>query len=428
MADEAVQPDEAVQTIEELGEDFVQRQAHYLRRFRGEGPVHEVIFPHGAKVWLVTRYADCKALAMDPRVGKDGRRLNEMYAKHSTLSSPMHSTRTDEEEAEPGFDDDLAAHVLNSDPPNHTRLRKLAIKAVTPARQEALRPSVEVAVEKLLDKLAEAPVVDLLAEFAWPLPLGTICDLFAMPEEDRENFRKWSGTLTGAGQDPEEVASASKNMTEYANALIDARRADPGDDMISEMLRMDLDGDQLTQGEIVGMIFIVVTAGHVTTVHSIGNGVFNLLTHPEELEKLRADPSLIPAAVDELMRFDPAASVGTFRFTKAEIEIAGVTIPKEQILALSWGSANRDETKFEDPDRLDVNRCPQGTFSFGHGVHYCIGIPMAKMQIEIALERLLARYPHLRLAVPADDVRWTSSALLHGLAGLPVSVFPPDQV
>jgi cytochrome P450 len=413
--------------IEELGEDFVQRQADYLRRFRGEGRVHEVIFPHGAKVWLVTKYADCRALALDPRVGKDGRRLNEMYARHSTLSSPMHAYTPEEAEADPGFDDDLAAHVLNSDPPNHTRLRALAIKAVTPERQEALRPRVEKTVERLLDKLAAAPVVDLLAEFAWPLPLTTICDLFGLPEQDRDDFRKWSGTLTGAGQDPKEVDAASEAMTAYANSLIDARRAEPGDDMISELLEVVHDGDRLTQSEIVGMIFIVVTAGHVTTVHSIGNGVFNLLAHPEELAKLRADPSLIPAAVDELMRFDPAASVGTFRFTKAEIQVGDVTIPANQILALSWGSANRDVERFADPDRLDVARCPQGTLSFGHGPHYCIGIPMAKMQIEIAFERLLARYPDLRLAVPVEEVKWTSSALLHGLAGLPVSVLPPEE-
>ncbi|WP_020386162.1 cytochrome P450 family protein [Kribbella catacumbae] len=418
--------DDALQAIEELGEDFVQHQAAYLRRFRGDGRVHEVIFPHGAKVWLVPRYDDCRALALDPRVGKDGRRLNEMYARHSTLASPMHTGGPEEDEAEPGFDDELAAHVLNSDPPGHSRLRALAMHAITPARQEALRPGVEVAVEKLLDRLAEAPVVDLLAAFAWPLPLGTICDLFGMPEEDRENFRRWSGTLTGAGQDPDEVAEASAKMIAYANALVDERRANPGDDMITELIRAGGGREPLTQAEIVGMIFIVVTAGHVTTVHSIGNGVFNLLTHPGELAKLRADPSLIPMAVDELMRYDPAASVGTFRFTKAEIQVGDVLIPANQILALSWGSANRDETRFPDPDRLDVTRCPQNTFSFGHGPHYCIGIPMAKMQIEIALDRLLARYPDLRLAVPAEEVEWTSSALLHGLAALPVSVFPPD--
>src|SRR5262249_2299419 len=154
-----------------------------------------------------------------------------------------------------------------------------------------------------LDKLAEAPVVDLLSEFAWPLPLTTICDLFGMPEGDRDNFRRWSGTLTGAGQDAEAVADASKKMTSYANALIDAKLANPGDDMICALLQAGANGDRLTQNELVGMIFILVTAGHVTTVHSIGNAVFNLLTHPEELAKLRADPSLIPAAVDELMRF-----------------------------------------------------------------------------------------------------------------------------
>lgn len=423
-------PDNATPAMEKLGEDFVQHQADYLRRFRGDARVHEVIFPHGAKVWLVTRYADCRALSLDPRVSKDGRKINEMYARntteHSTLLPLVEEEPEAEDEFDPGWDDDLAAHVLNSDPPVHTRLRSLAMKAITPARQESVRPKVEATVARMLDALEQAPVVDLLADFAWPLPLSTICDLFGLPEGDRENFRAWSGTLTGAGQDPAEVAEASKLMTEYMNSLIDARRAEPGDDLVSELLRVGAEGERLTQAEIVSMTFIVVTAGHVTTVHSIGNGVFNLLKHPEQLAALRADPSLIPGAVDELLRFDPAASVGTFRYSKAPIEIGDVVIPANQILALSWGSANRDERKFEDPDRLDVKRCPQGTLSFGHGLHYCIGIPLAKMQIEIALRQLLERFPDLRLAVPADEVKWTSSALLHGLAALPVSVFPPD--
>jgi len=420
-------PDESCPAIETLGEDFLQHQHDYLRRFRDEGRVREVVYLHGAKVWLVTRYADCRALALDPRVGKDGRRQNEMFARHSTLSSPMHAYTPEEDEADPGFDEDLSEHVLNSDPPIHTRLRAMALKAVSPERQEAMRPTVMKTVERLLDNLATAPVVDLMSEYAWRLPLNTISDLFGLPEQDRANFRDWCNKLTGAGQDPKEVEAASENITSYSNALIDARRANPGDDMISELIKVSVDGDTLTQAEIVSMIFIIVTAGHVTTVHSIGNGVFNLLTHPEELAKLRADPSLIPAAIDELMRMDPAAPIGTFRFTKAEIQIGDVTIPANQILALSWGSANRDELKYEDPDRLDVNRCPAGTLSFGHGVHYCIGIPMAKMQIEIAIERLLARYPDLRLAVPVEDVKWTSSALLHGLAALPVSVFPEEK-
>jgi cytochrome P450 len=346
--------------------------------------------------------------------------MNELFARHSgTAIEPEN-----EQASGPGFDDDLAAHMLNSDPPRHTRLRALVSKAFTMQRVEGLRPHIEQVVQRLLDGFDGRSELDLIEEFAVRLPITIICELCGMAAEDRENFRQWSLKLVGAGQDPDEVAHASKRMVDYANALIDEKRAAPGDDLISELVGVSDDGDRLTQGELVSMIFVLAVAGHITTIYSIGNAVANLLTHPTELDLLRSDPSLIPAAVDELLRFDGPSAVGTFRFTNAEIPIGGTVIPAGEILALSWHSANRDSSHFPDADRLDLSRRPVGSMAFGHGLHYCIGVPLAKMQIEIALRRLIERYPRLRLAVEPEELRRDNSALLRGLLALPVQLNP----
>lgn len=408
------------QSVERVPADFMQNPYEILEKLRAEGPVHEVEFAHGATVWLVTRYDEVRALVSDPRVSKDGRRMNELFARHS--GAPVQEG--EEDEASVGFDDDLATHMLNSDPPRHTRLRALVSKAFTAHRVERLRPRIEQVADGLLDGFAGRSQVDLVDEFAVRLPITIICDLFGIPEADREDFRLWGTKLVGAGQDPDDVADASRKVVDYASALIDAKRAEPGDDMVSALVRVTDDGDRLTHGELVSMIFFLVVAGHITTIYSIGNAVYNLLTHPGELAKLRADLSLMPAAVDELMRYDSAASVGTFRFTTEEIPVGDVVIPADQILALSWSSANRDSTHFPEADRLDLHRHPVGSMAFGHGIHYCVGVPLAKLQIEIALTRLLTRYPDLRLAVDPSELRWENSALLRGLAALPVSVSP----
>jgi cytochrome P450 len=267
-------------------------------------------------------------------------------------------------------------------------------------------------------------VTDLVDSYAIRIPITIICELFGIPEEDREQFRLWALKLVGAGQDPEEVADASRKVTEYANSLINAKRANPGDDMVSELVRVTEDGDRLTQGELVAMIFVLVVAGHITTIYSIASSVHSLLTHPDQLAKLKADPSLMPAAVDELLRFDGAAGVGTFRFTRENISVGDMVIPAGNLLALSWHAANRDSSHFPDADRLDLDRHPLGSMAFGHGLHYCIGVPLAKMQIEIALSRLTTRFPDLRLAVDPGELRWDDSALLRGLLALPVKLGP----
>jgi cytochrome P450 len=430
--------DEPFPHLDRVPGDFMQNPYELLKRYREAGPAHEVVFAHGAKVWMVTGYDEVKALTNDPRVSKDGRRMNELFSRHSGVELPDHGAVREDDADEDGadtdsgahgvgFDDDLAAHMLNSDPPRHTRLRALVGKAFTAARVERLRPHIEEVADRLLDGFAGRDVVDLMDEYAVRLPITIIAELFGMPEEDREQFRLWALKLVGAGQDPDDVAEASRRVVEYANALIDAKRANPGEDMTSELVRVTDNGDRLTQGELVAMLFVLVVAGHITTIYSIGNAAQNLLAHPAELAKVRADPSLMPAAVDELLRYDGPSGVGTFRFTGDETQIGEKVIPAGQILALSWHSANRDPKRFPDPDRLDVTRKPVGSMAFGHGIHYCIGVPLAKMQIEVALSRLIARYPDLRLAVAPEQLKWENSALLRGLVELPVRVRPAEE-
>jgi cytochrome P450 len=405
---------DAPPALERVPDDFMQRPYEILEKYRNAGRVHHVMFPHGADVWLVTRYDDVRQLLSDPRVSKDGSRMNEMFARHT-------GTYVEDETPDVGFDDDLSQHMLNSDPPAHTRLRGLVSKAFTLRRMAQLRPRIEQLVEEMLDAMEGKDEVDMVGEYAQPLPIVIICDLLGIPFADRTSYERWAIELVGAGHDPEVVERASKNVMQYAQAIVDDKRANPGDDMISELLQ-GRDDDNLTDPELVNMFFLFTVAGHITSQHTLSNGILSLLTHPEEMAKLRNDPSLIPAGIDELMRYDGGVGVATFRFTNEEVQVGDVVIPPNQIMALSILSAHRDERRFPDPNRLDIQRRPNGVLGFGHGIHFCIGQPLAKIQTEVALNRLLARFPNMRLLADPSELKWESSTLLRGLIDLPVSV------
>ena len=405
--------------IERLRPDFMHRPFELFARLRAEGPAREVVMPHGAKVWMVTRYEDVRALLTDPRVSKEGTRMNEMFARHSGVPLEEDSTGV-------GFDDDLSAHMMNSDPPRHTRLRKLVTKAFTARRMEALRPRVGEVAEELLAALDPAGEVDLIRQFAMPLPITIVFDLLGVPLEDRDAFRGWAEKLVGAGHDPDEVAEASRRVTEYSHQLIDAKLAHPDDALVSALAEVTEDGDRLTRSELVAMIFLLLAAGSETPANQIGLAVHALLNFPEELAKLRVHPELMPAAVEELLRYDSGVGTASFRFTTAEIDVDGVTIPAEEMLVLSFGSANRDPDHFPEPDRLDLDRHPAGALAFGFGIHYCVGAPLARIIMEESLGRLITRFPELRLAVPEHELTFIDSTLVHGLAELPVLLGPAD--
>ncbi|RSN46091.1 cytochrome P450 [Amycolatopsis sp. WAC 04197] len=398
--------------VERLSADFVQDSYTLYARLREAGPPRQVMMPHGIKVWMVTRYHDARALLADPRISKDGRRVNELFARHA--ESP--------DKAPASVDDELAAHMLNSDPPNHVRLRRLVGKAFTERRVKLLRPRIEEITGELLDKMAGSREAELIEDLAAPLTITVLAELLGVPPENRKVFRTWTNTLVGANHTPEEVATASAAVAKFTEDLIDAKLADPGEDMFSALVQATEEGDRLSKDELVAMVFLLVVAGHDTTLSMVGNGVYALLRHPDQLARLRADPSLLPAAVEELLRYEGSVSLATFRFTTDDIALDGVTIPAGEIVVVALGSANRDTEKFANADSLDITRGLGSHLAFGHGIHYCAGAPLGRLQVEIGIGRLLERFPDLALAVEPERLRWKTSTIMHGLVSLPVSL------
>jgi cytochrome P450 len=255
-----------------------------------------------------------------------------------------------------------------------------------------------------------------------------ICEIFGIPEADRHDIERWSTSLIGSGHPAGEVAEAGRRFTEYTNAIIGARRARPGDDLISDLLRVSEDDPaRLSHDEMIANIFVVLAAGLDTPMRQLGVAIYTLLTHPDALAELRADLSLIPAAVDELMRFDGTVATASFRFAAADIALGEVTIPAGEMVLLSLASANRDGTHFDNPDQLDLHRDQVGNLSLGHGYHYCFGAHLAKQELGIGLAWLITRYPDLRLAVEPHKLRWEGGNLLRSLMELPVLLTTADR-
>ncbi|SFQ36486.1 Cytochrome P450 [Amycolatopsis arida] len=392
-----------------LDESFTGDPHPLLRRLRVEHPVRRAVTARGVPVWLVTRYADARALLADSRLSKDHRIAGDLFTKYVTATGGTAGS----------FTQALAAHMLNSDPPDHTRLRRLVNKAFTARTVARLRPRIEEITGELLDAMAGRDTVDLLASFAFPLPITVICELLGVPGDRHDDFQQWSNVLvSSATADPVEWASLA--MSEYLAGLVAAKRAEPTEDLLSDLVHASDEGDRLSPTELVSMAFLLLVAGHETTVNLIGNAVLALLRHPEQLAALRADPGLMPNAVEEFLRYESPVNIATLRFTTEPVPVGEVTIPPGEFVMISLLSANRDTTRFPGPDRLDVTRQPGGHLAFGHGIHYCVGAPLARLEAEIALTRLLARFPDLALAAEPETLRWRDSTLVRGLATLPV--------
>jgi cytochrome P450 len=398
----------ATPAAEQLGADYFQQPLAYFTRMREEQPVTPVTLPGGGRVWLVTRYGDVRAALADPRLHKD-------WA--SKLSPP--DWVPDEVT---GY---LSMHLLNADPPDHTRLRKLVARAFTARRVAGLRPRVETITAELLDAMQAraaggADVVDLIEAFAFPLPVTVICELLGVPAGDRDQFRQWSNAVVASDGNPGDFYAAGTAMFHYFTELVAAKRATPADDLVSALTEARDSADSLDERELIAMLFLLLVAGHETTTNLIASGTLALLTNPGELARLRADPSLLPGAVEELLRYANPLNHATDRFTLEPVEIGGVTIPARQWVLCVTSAANRDPDRFPEPDRLDIGRDAGGHVAFGHGIHYCIGAPLARLEGEIAFSALLSRFPSLTLAADPATLRWRPSSLIHGLEALPV--------
>ncbi|MEU7531979.1 cytochrome P450 [Saccharothrix sp. NPDC042600] len=378
-------------------------------RLREESAATPIVLPRGLRVWLVTRYEEARFALADPRFAKDHAKTNELAARHWTG------------EGDPVmFDQSLVRHMLNTDPPNHTRLRKLVTKAFTPKRVEALRPRIQEITDELLDAAARQGEVDLVEALAFPLPITVICELLNVPLDQRDDFRRWSNILV-AGNQPELMHEAGAAMAGFLAGLVADKRANPGDDFFSALVHATEDDDRLDEVELISMAFLLLVAGHETTVNLIANGVFNLLRHPDQLEKLRADRSLLPGAIEEFLRYEGPVNQATFRYTTEDVQVGDVLIPEGHFVLVSLVAANRDGARFPDADSFDITRPAGGHLAFGHGVHYCLGAPLARLEGEIAVGSLLDRFD-IALAAEPETLRWRESTLMRGLYSLPVSL------
>ncbi|MFS8103086.1 cytochrome P450 [Lentzea alba] len=377
---------------------------------RAEGPVKELRLVHGLKVWLVSRYEEARTALSDPRISKDISKGGWLFEHHADSNSGKRM-----------FDDVLNSHMLNADQPDHTRLRKLVNKAFTSRRVEMLRPRVEEITKELLDDMEGT--VDLLDAFAFPLPITVICELFDIPTKDRDSFREWTTTLLTYNTQ-EAVAAAGAAMSQYLLGMVEEKRKAPGDDFFSALVHAEDEGSRLSEMELVSMAFLLLVAGHETTVNLIGNAVFALLRHPAQLALLKEKPELIAGSTEEFLRYEGPVNLATFRYTTEPVELGGVTIPKDELVLVSLLAANRDSARFAAPDELDVTRQAAGHVAFGHGIHYCLGAPLARLEFEIALRGLLSRFPDIELAGSPQELGWRDSTLIRGLITLPVRLGP----
>lgn len=389
---------------------------------REHAPVHEVRFPLHGTAHLVTRYSDVAAALRDPRLLKNRR--------DAQTPEQLAGTR-----AMPRLLAPLEDGLLSLDGERHDRLRALVHTAFTPRRIELMRDEAQHLADELLDaalaKAARTGQFDLVADYARPLPLTLIARILGVPERDNHRFHAWTTALFSLTDGNPLLKMPSVLLfLRYLRRLIAQRAAHPTDDLISALAVARDQDDRLTTDEILNTVVLLLTAGHETTVSLIGTGTLALLTHPDQLARLRADPavtgsdgpSIMATAVEELVRYVVPAETATERFAREDLEIAGTTIPRGSLVLAVVASANRDPAQFADPDALDLTRSPNRHLSFGQGMHYCLGAPLARLEAGVALPTLLRRVPDLRLATPVDELTWRGGPILRRLTSLPVEV------
>ena len=373
---------------------------------------HPVLYDEATDHWLVSRYEDVNALLRDRRFG----RTYAHVATHAEMGRP------EEPEWHQPFWWLIRSGILDMEPPDHTRVRKLVSKAFTPRMVEGLKPAIQQIIDGLVDEVSGAGEMDLIKAIAEPLPVAVIAEMLGVPESDRHLLRPWSAEICLMYElNPSEdfarrAVRACDEFTAYLRTLSRQRRADPKEDLISALAQVVDEGDRLTEGELIGTCVLLLNAGHEATVNVTGNGWWALFRNPDQLALLRDDHSLIPRAVEELMRYDTPLQMFE-RWVLEEFGLHGRTIPRGAELGLLFGSANHDPTEFEHPDQLDITRSHNPHLSFGAGIHFCLGAPLARVELETSFETLLRRLPGLELV---EEPRWKPAYIIRGLEELKV--------
>jgi cytochrome P450 len=377
---------------------------------RDTTPVRRVV-SHGLDGWLLTRHDDVRAALGDTRLS-----TNPDHASPASRQSPgmagAHAL---------GLDRDM----LRADDPAHARLRGLVGRAFTTGRVESLRPRLQQRADDLIDGFAGEGRADLIEDFAFPMTAVVIMELIGVPGERRRDFDQW--IRMGVEPRPDQfplVPGAWASIRAFITELIEAKRSLPGDDLLTELLTPDTGGECLTAPELCNMLILLLTAGYTTTLDLIGNGMYTLLSHPGQLAALLADPALTGAAVDEILRFEGSVEQGIIRFATEDLSLRGMHISRGDPVMACLAAANRDPRRFRDPDTFDIRRDEAGSVAFGHGIHRCLGAPLAQMEGQVAIATLLRRLPGLALAVPPGELIWRRSQFLRGLQSLPVAFTP----
>lgn len=387
---------------------------------RSQTPVCPRQYADGTTIWFVTGYAEVEAMLRD----------------HQHFVKDLRNTMRPEEVAalpeEPEQYRLLANHMVNLDPPDHTRLRALVNKAFTNQRVEALRPDIQAIADALLDKVAAQGKMDILDDYALPLPIAVITKLLGIPEADGKRFHDWSHAFitssANAQRSQKKLARAGRMMadfTDYMRQIFAERKREPKDDLITSLLQAEESGDTLSEAELFSMVILLVVSGHETVANTLANGILALLTHPEQLDKLRACPELIDSAVEEILRYDGSMERATMRFAADDIEIGEQTLKRGDSVSLILSAANRDPAAFKEPDRFDIARYQnepqtQRQMGLGMGVHYCLGAKLGRMELAIAIQTLLRRCPQLALDIDPADLRWRAIPVVRSMEHLPV--------
>ncbi|GEK58937.1 cytochrome P450 [Marinococcus halophilus] len=384
---------------------FNQNPYPAFQSLRQHDPVHQALMPDGHYAWIITRYEDAVAVLKDTRFIKD---------------FTVFLNEAERAEAQKNI---FSQNMLFADPPDHKRLRGLVQQAFTPKMIEELRGRITEIANELIDDMQGRSQIDIIDDFAFPLPIIVICEMLGVPSEDRDKFRTWSNTLVEASNDPgkaEKIQQHTEEFTSYLREWIATRREHPEDDMVSKLIQAEEAGDRLSEQELYGVVSLLIIAGHETTVNLISNGLFALMTHPEQMRTLRQQPGLIRPAIEEMLRFEGPVEFSTDRWAAETVEIQGKTIQKGDHVLVALDAANRDPEAFEDPDVFDITRGQSKHLAFGKGMHFCLGAPLARVETEVAVNTLLERFPELQLDTSSAELEWRPGILMRGLTELPV--------
>ncbi|MBT2757708.1 cytochrome P450 [Mesobacillus foraminis] len=384
-----------------FSKEFTKNPYPAYAKMRKDEPVHKMRFPDGQLGWLITRYEDAVEIMKDPRVIKD---VSKLFGGNMDSGSVfMHN-------------------MLFSDPPDHKRLRGLVQKAFTPQMISGMRGRIQEITDELLDQAAKGTRMNLIDDFAFPLPIIVISEILGIPTEDRDKFRIWSNSLI-EGSNGEHAAEMFQHVNEFIQYLsewFEKVRKNPGEDLISQLILAEDEGDQLTERELYGVVTLLIIAGHETTVNLIGNSILALLEHPDQFDLLKEHPDRIHQAIEETLRFNGPVEFSTSRWANEDMEFRGQMIKRGELIIISLNSANHDPEVFENPDLFDISREKSPHLAFGKGIHLCLGAPLARLEGEIAITSLMQRFPEMNLAVGKDELEWRPGMIVRGVKEIPL--------